>query len=110
MGCAASHAAICEGMKGYDVRAALPSIEGEVLVMQGELDLMSPPAEGAHIARSIPNALHVQLDGSSHLSNVDQAAAFNSILLRFLNRASRRVPDARDLGEQNSCDGNLGGA
>lgn len=81
--------AICEGMKRYDARATLPSVSKDTLVMTGELDTIAPPSEGEYIASVVPNATHVSLEGSRHLSNVDRAKAFNWTLLRFLGTERR---------------------
>lgn len=55
-----------------------------VLVLVGEQDHGTPLAQAEAIARAIPQSRLTVLRDAAHLSNVEQAAAFNAALERFL--------------------------
>jgi pimeloyl-ACP methyl ester carboxylesterase len=44
----------------------------------------TPPAMGKKIAEQVPEARFAAIGSASHLCNVEQAQAFNSLLLDFL--------------------------
>jgi 3-oxoadipate enol-lactonase len=54
------------------------------LVLVGDQDRGTPPSEAEAIARAIPESRLVILRDAAHLSNVEQAEAFNAALGRFL--------------------------
>jgi len=59
------------------MRIAVPT-----LVIAGEHDLATPPAEGRFLAERIPGARYVEL-AAAHLSNVEARTAFTSALTGF---------------------------
>jgi len=54
------------------------------LVIVGEEDELSPPAEAAQLADAVPGAQLVRLAGAGHLSAVEVPEDFNAALLVFL--------------------------
>lgn len=48
------------------------------LIVVGSEDPITPPADAERMARAIPNATLVNIDGAAHLSNYEQAEAFNA--------------------------------
>ena len=67
-----------------DAGPALGSITVPTLVLVGRDDALTPPAMAESLARGIPGARLVVLDGAGHLSNLEQPEAFNSALREFL--------------------------
>lgn len=67
-----------------DIRPLLPRVEAPTLLLWGELDPITPVADGQVIQRLIPNARLVVIDGASHNPMADRPEAFNRELLRFL--------------------------
>jgi 3-oxoadipate enol-lactonase len=54
------------------------------LVMVGSEDTVYPPAMARDIARRIPGAKLVEIEGAGHLSNLDRPEQFNAALDSFL--------------------------
>lgn len=63
-----------------DSSALLPSIDVPTLVVVGEEDPITPPADAERMAAAIPNARLVKIAGAAHLSNVEKADAFNAAI------------------------------
>jgi 3-oxoadipate enol-lactonase len=67
-----------------DTTAALAKFTLPALILVGEEDKLTPPANSEAMARSLPTAtLHV-IPGAAHLSNLENPDAFNERLLGFL--------------------------
>jgi 3-oxoadipate enol-lactonase len=66
------------------VEELLPRIDLPTLVVVGEQDAISPPAEMRELARKIPAAQFVPLADAGHLAPLEQPAAMNAALDRFL--------------------------
>jgi pimeloyl-ACP methyl ester carboxylesterase len=83
-----SAACVANGARGLAARPArfdiLQSITVPTLVIVGEHDLLTPPADSAEIARAIPGAKLVSIDQAGHMSNMENPEAFNDALLNFL--------------------------
>jgi 3-oxoadipate enol-lactonase len=58
------------------------------LVLNGEHDVMAPPAVGEALAGKIMGARFAQVSGAGHLSNIEKPEAFNALLLSFLREVS----------------------
>ena len=54
------------------------------LVILGNADPATPPAQGEWLAANIPGAELVRLD-AAHLSNIEQAEAFTAAVCKFLS-------------------------
>lgn len=74
-----------------DYRAVLPRIAVPTLVLVGEEDAITPPAESAYLARHIPGAALATLPGAGHLTNQESPEAFNAALEAFLAPHARRA-------------------
>jgi pimeloyl-ACP methyl ester carboxylesterase len=61
----------------------LPEIAVPALVVAGALDTPFLAATD-YMAQKIPNATKVVIDGAGHAVNIDQPAAFNDTVERFL--------------------------
>jgi 3-oxoadipate enol-lactonase len=71
-------------MSDFDYTASLGALRVPVLVVYGADDPMTPPAENQRLAAAIPGARHEAIAGAKHFANVEQAEAFNRILLDWL--------------------------
>ncbi len=68
-----------------DTTPALPAMNLPTLILVGEHDTLTPPADAQAMARALPDAaLHV-IPGAGHMSNLENPAAFNEHLLGFLS-------------------------
>jgi 3-oxoadipate enol-lactonase len=67
-----------------DSRALLPKIAVPTLVICGSDDIVTPPEASRLMAREIPGARLVEIDGAGHLSNLEQKEAFNAAVVDFL--------------------------
>lgn len=73
---AAAYVACCEAIRDVDTTARLPRIAVPTLVIAGALDQGTPPEMARTIAQAIPGARLVVLPDASHLSVLEQPAAF----------------------------------
>lgn len=73
-----------------DARDILARFGGPVLVLVGTEDVLTPPARARAMADLVPGADLVEIRGAGHLANLEQPAAFNAALVRFLDRTSAR--------------------
>jgi 3-oxoadipate enol-lactonase len=67
-------------------RASIPLlwIQAPTLVIVGRDDVGTPPAMSEAMAAAIPGARLEIISEASHLSSIEQADAFNRLLLDFL--------------------------
>ena len=76
--------AILRMMERPDSTPQLPSISVPTLVVVGEDDVLTPPADSEAIAATLPNASLVRIAGAGHLSNLEQPRAFEASVEAFL--------------------------
>ena len=67
-----------------DAAPVLPGIAVPTLVVVGEEDAVTPPAEARALEASIPRASLETVPGAGHLSNLEAPDRFNAALHRFL--------------------------
>ncbi len=65
-------------------RRCCPSITVPTLVVVGDDDVLTPPADSEAIAAALPNASLVRIAGAGHLSNLEQPRAFEASVEAFL--------------------------
>jgi 3-oxoadipate enol-lactonase len=83
----ASIAAAQRGMAARpDMTGFLPQIDVPTLVLVGDQDVITPPPEAASIAAAIPHAEMVIVPGAGHMTTLENPAAVNAALARFLSR------------------------
>ena len=80
----AGYIACCEALREADLRNEIAAIQSPVLVVTGTHDLSTPPALGEFVRTRIEGARLVELP-AAHISNVEQAAAFNTAMLDFFS-------------------------
>lgn len=73
-------------MTRADSTPLLAQIACPTLVVVGEHDVITPPAVAEALRHAIPNAELVTIQRAGHLSNLEQPAAFNDAMLRFLTQ------------------------
>jgi 3-oxoadipate enol-lactonase len=71
-----------------DRAAPLERIAAPTLVVTGDEDRVYPQELALRMARRIPGAELLVLEGCGHLSNLEQPAVFNAALLDFISRRS----------------------
>ncbi|WP_287372257.1 alpha/beta fold hydrolase [Oceanithermus sp.] len=69
-----------------DSRPLLGEIEVPTLVLVGEDDALTPPADARAMAAAIPDAELLILPGAGHMANLESPEAFNTALLGFLEK------------------------
>lgn len=67
-----------------DVTDLLPNFRLPTLVVVGEHDAISPPAEMKAIADALPNARFVQIPAAGHMAPMEDPAAVNRAIREFL--------------------------
>ena len=77
------YAGCCAAIRDMNLRDEIAGIAHETLVIVGERDLSTPPAEGEFIQRSIAGSRLVRLD-AGHVSNIERPDDFASAVDRFL--------------------------
>src|SRR3954469_18328335 len=84
-----SPAAIAAAQRGMaarpDMTAFLPEITVPTLVVVGDEDAISPPAEMKSIADAIPNSKFVVIPNSGHMSTMENPVALNAAIQDFLS-------------------------
>ncbi len=68
----------------FDQRANLPRIAVPTLLVAGQHDKSAPPAVIRAMADEITHSQYVQLAGLGHLLNLEAPAAFDAVVLAFL--------------------------
>jgi pimeloyl-ACP methyl ester carboxylesterase len=68
-----------------DSTALLPGITCPTLVVVGDRDVLTTPAENEQIAKAIPGARLEVIPEAGHLSNLEQPEHFNRVLEAFLS-------------------------
>lgn len=71
-------------MSRPDSTPLLGGIRVPALVVVGEEDALTPPAEMEQMAAAIPRATFARIAGSGHLANLENAQAFNVAVSEFL--------------------------
>jgi len=69
-----------------DVTPQLSRIDVPTLLICGEHDAISPPAEMRGIAQAMPQAKFVEIAGAGHMAPLEKPAEVNSAIAEFLSR------------------------
>lgn len=81
------YAGCCAAIRDMDMRAILELVRCPTLVIGGSHDPATPPEHAELLGRAIPAATLANLD-AAHLSNIEQATAFNALLTEFLGASA----------------------
>jgi len=80
--------AVAAAQRGMAVRQEcsdlLPSIDVPVLVIVGRQDSLVPVVRAKKMADALPNARLVELPEAGHVANLEQPAAFNDAVAKFM--------------------------
>jgi 3-oxoadipate enol-lactonase len=87
---AAGYAGCCHAIPKIDTTDRLKEVRCPALVIVGEEDPGTPVDMARDIHAALPAADLAILRSASHLSNVEQPAEFNRVLLRFLDQVTGR--------------------
>ena len=96
--------AACRNWFSGDIAAApMSPLRSEVpsLLISGEVDPVTPPANGDEVARTLPNARHLVIPGHGHTMSLGQPC-INAALQRFLSSANARSLDFSCLQQSDS--------
>jgi pimeloyl-ACP methyl ester carboxylesterase len=74
----------CDACLGHDTADRLGEIRQTSLVLCGEHDGLTSPAQHRQLADAIPNAHLVTISGGAHLVMLETAEQFNRIVLQFI--------------------------
>ena len=72
-----------------DVTGLLPAIKVPTLVLVGEHDVISPPAEMKEIADAIPGAEYIIVPRAGHMTSVEEPVAVSSAFNEFIEKVLR---------------------
>ena len=73
----------------FKVVRYVPAIRVPCLVVAGELDQATRPAQARELHQSLVRSEHVVLDGASHLSNIERPDdGFGAVVVDLLTRFS----------------------
>jgi 3-oxoadipate enol-lactonase len=82
-----AYRAAMQALVRFDARATLGDIAMPCLLIAGGDDRSAPPRVMERMAARIPGAQYACIDGMGHLGNLEQPAAFNALIDRFLSSA-----------------------
>ena len=80
----AGYAGCCAALREADLRTMVAQIAVPTLVIGGELDLATPPADLEWLHQHISASELMILDHAAHLSNLDRDSQFTARLMEFL--------------------------
>ncbi len=83
----AGYIGCAEAIRKLNYLDRLSEIKMPTLIMVGAEDLGTPVSASEEMHKRISNSRLVILPSARHLSNLEQAGAFNAALLKFLNEA-----------------------
>ncbi|HYC47626.1 MAG TPA: alpha/beta fold hydrolase [Burkholderiales bacterium] len=81
----------CEAILDFDFVSQLPGVRLPVLVLCGDSDPGTPPAENRRIASLVPGARYEEIGDARHFPNVERPEAFNRIMLDWLDAQRSRA-------------------
>ena len=82
----AGYISACEALRDADLRGVVGQITTPALIIAGEHDQSTPPAQARELHAAIAGSQLVILSDASHLSNLEQPEQFTAHLLAFLDQ------------------------
>jgi pimeloyl-ACP methyl ester carboxylesterase len=83
-----------------DATAALAAFRAPVVIVVGEEDALTPPAEAASMAAAAPGAALVTIPRAGHLANLEAPEAFNAAMHDWLKSVARVAPEVDDTAPE----------
>jgi 3-oxoadipate enol-lactonase len=80
----AGYAGCCAALRDADLRQSIGAIRCPTLILGGERDISTPPAEALWLHEHIPGSRLRVLEGAAHFSVVEQPGAWTDEVARFL--------------------------
>lgn len=80
----ATYLAQLQAAFAFDVADRLCEIKNETLVITGDQDKLVPMQNSVNLAENIPHACLKVIEGGSHMFFVENAAAFNKVISKFV--------------------------
>lgn len=74
----------CEAIRDTDLRSVVSKIRAPTLIIGGSVDVSTPASQAEELYLEIEGSKLVVFEDTAHLSNIEQSAAFNDLLLQFL--------------------------
>jgi 3-oxoadipate enol-lactonase len=90
-----SYVKTLEASVAQDRAAPLEKIRVPTLVITSDEDRVYPPSVARDMVKRIPGARLAVISGAGHLSNLEQPAQFNQVVLRFLSAQENQSWQAR---------------
>lgn len=84
------YAHACLALASFDGKKYIKEITAPTLVIAGDEDLATPPADNEELAEGIQNAEFNIIQGAAHLCNVEKPEHFNRTLITHLNKVSKQ--------------------
>jgi 3-oxoadipate enol-lactonase len=78
------YAGCCAALRDADLRRSIGAIRCPTLILGGERDISTPPAEAIWLHEHIPGSRLRVLEGAAHFSIVEQPGAWTDEVERFL--------------------------
>ena len=72
-----------------DSSDAAAAFRGPVLIVSGAEDVLTPPPLQQAMQAAMPGSVHETIAGAGHLASLEQPAAFNAVVQRFLHSLHR---------------------
>jgi len=85
----AGYLGCCAAILDFDFAPRLPAVRVPTLVLCGSEDAGTPPSENRRLASLVPGARYEEMAGCRHFPNVEMPAAFNRIMLHWLEDHKR---------------------
>lgn len=82
----------------HETYSKLPELNVPVLILVGEEDVITPPAEAESIQRNIKNSSLQVIDNAGHLSNLENSEDFNSHLKKFFDSVYTNLKNTNIAG------------
>lgn len=93
-----AYAQHCEALATWDAREAVSGIQVPCLVVSGEHDKATTPAEGSRVSEAIPSSTFFCIPGVAHLAPVEAPLVSAKLLGTFVSNLSRGESKSRVRG------------
>jgi len=81
-----THFAQLQAAATFDAEARVSEIKAPTLVITGDEDTIVPPANSHNLAKHIPGAKLIVMEGGSHMFFIEQAGKFNHAVINFIDK------------------------